>query len=337
MMKSRVFHLLILIAALFVGANTLGCMKKVCGNNAQNEFRRCPDTDGSCGNYHTERSSGEIIDGVDVRCHVGEPIYAPIEGEMYFWRPFGGKREKSCADHGVRIEGTGQWQGYAVHISSVKLSFYGGHVEVGVEIGEALNRYCFNDRGQHDVEPHVEIKLYKEGKLIDPTHHLQNCMCTGQICESNSRNTLLGDPFKTDKRFNGVRGWDIECQMINDDNEDSPRVPMIYSPIAGETVGRIRLFTDGNGAYTGCDNDGIFIVGIDDWLGFEVRLYNVKARSDIGFGRKRIVQGEPIATRLGCDNSPDSVFLEVRFEGRVVNITDIITADNCKMPNFPVF
>ncbi|CAO4365776.1 unnamed protein product [Caenorhabditis nigoni] len=336
-MKYRVFHLLILIAALFVGANTLGCMKKVCGNNAQNEFRRCPDTDGSCGNYHTERSSGEIIDGVDVRCHVGEPIYAPIEGEMYFWRPFGNKREKSCADHGVRIEGTGQWQGYAVHISSVKLSFYGGHVEAGDEIGEALNRYCFNDRGQHDVEPHVEIKLYKEGKLIDPTHHLQNCMCTGQICESNSRNTLLGDPFKTDKRFNGVRGWDIECQMINDDNEDSPRVPMIYSPIAGETVGRIRLFTDGNGAYTGCDNDGIFIVGIDDWLGFEVRLYNVKARADIGFGRKRIVQGEPIATRLDCDNSPDSVFLEVRFEGRVVNITDIITADNCKMPNFPVF
>lgn len=57
------------------------------------------------------RTSGEIIDGVDVRCHLGEPIYAPIEGEMYFWRPYGGKREKSCADQGVRIEGTGQWQG----------------------------------------------------------------------------------------------------------------------------------------------------------------------------------------------------------------------------------
>lgn len=99
--------------------------------------------------------------------------------------------------------------------------------------------------------------------------------------------------------------------MINDDDED-PRAPMIYSPIAGETVGRIRLFTDANGAYTGCDNDGIFIVGIDDWMGYEARLYNVKARADIGFGRKRIVQGEPIATRLDCDNSPDSVFLEVR-------------------------
>ncbi|PIO60194.1 hypothetical protein TELCIR_18315 [Teladorsagia circumcincta] len=45
-------------------------------------------------------------------------------------------------------------------------------------------------------------------------------------------------------------------------------------------------------------------------LGFEVRLYNVKTREDLGFGRKRIVQGEPIGSRLECDNSPDSVFLE---------------------------
>ncbi|CAI5442771.1 unnamed protein product [Caenorhabditis angaria] len=329
--------LLAIVAFIFLiePVNCLGCMVKVCGNNAQNELRRCPDIDGSCGNYHTERSSGEIIDAVDVKCQSGEPIYAPIEGEMYFWRPFGGKKEKSCADQGVRIEGTGQWQGYAVHISSIKLSFFGGQVKPGMEIGEAIDRNCYSDAGQRDVEPHVEVRLYKEGRLIDPTHHLQSCMCTGQICESNSRNILLGEPFKTDKRFNGVRGWDIECQKIDDDEIDSPRVPLIFSPIDGEIVGRIRLYSDNNNAYNGCDNDGIFIVGAEKWIGFEARIYNVKARSDIGFGRTRIVQGEPIANRLDCENSPDSVFVEIRHEGRVVNLTDIITASKCKLPDLP--
>ena len=45
--------------------------------------------------------------------------------------------------------------------------------------------------------------------------------------------------------------------------------------------------------------------------GFEVKLYNVKARNDLGFGRKHIVQGEPIGMRMNCSSSPDSVFMEV--------------------------
>ncbi|CAD6196604.1 unnamed protein product [Caenorhabditis auriculariae] len=330
----RVVVLLHVLLSLPQGIESLGCMVKVCGNNAENEFRRCPDIDGSCGNYHTERSNGEIVDGVDVRCHPGEPIYAPFEGEMYFWRPFSGKKDKSCADQGVRIEGTGQWQGYAVHISSVKLSFFGGHVQAGDEIGEAIDRSCFLGQNQKDVEDHVQIKLFRGGVQVDPTHHLQNCMCTGQICESNSRNQLFGEPFKADKRYNGVRGWDLLCPIINDDDED-PRVPVIYSPISGEIMGRVRLFSDHNGAYSGCDNEGMFIVGTEQWIGFEARIYNVRTRSDIGFGRKRIVQGEPIGARLDCDNSPDSIFLELRYQGRVVNVTDIITAENCKLPELP--
>ncbi|CAI2346173.1 unnamed protein product [Caenorhabditis sp. 36 PRJEB53466] len=53
-MKSSILQLA-LMCGLFFRGHTLGCMKKVCGNNARNEFRRCPDVDGSCGNYHTER------------------------------------------------------------------------------------------------------------------------------------------------------------------------------------------------------------------------------------------------------------------------------------------
>ncbi|KAE9416811.1 hypothetical protein Angca_004035, partial [Angiostrongylus cantonensis] len=313
----------------------MGCMVKVCGGNEKNELRRCPDADGSCGNYHSERSNGEVVDGVDIRCPNNAPVYAPIDGEMYFWRPFGGATNKACADSGVRIEGTGQWQGYAVHISSITLDFFGGKVKAGEELGKAIDRGCYENGARRKVEPHVEMKLYREGKLIDPTYHLQSCMCTGQICESNLRNKLIGEPFKSDKRYNGVRGWDIECRMMEDEDGGEKRVPLIFSPIAGELVGRTRLVIDQNGAYSGCDNDGMFIVGTGDWIGFEVRLYNVKTRGDLGFGRKRIVQGEPIGSRLDCDNSPDSVFLEVRYQGRVVDISDVISAEKCQLPQLP--
>ncbi|EYC16205.1 hypothetical protein Y032_0034g2856 [Ancylostoma ceylanicum] len=136
-------------------------------------------------------------------------------------------------------------------------------------------------------------------------------------------------------RYNGVRGWDIECRMMEDEDGGEKRAPLIYSPIAGELVGRTRLVFDQNGAYSGCDNDGMFIVGTGDWIGFEARLYNVKTREDLGFGRKRIVQGEPIGTRLECDSSPDSVFLEMRYQGRVVDISDVISAQKCQLPQLP--
>uniref|UniRef100_A0A1I7XU61 Peptidase_M23 domain-containing protein n=1 Tax=Heterorhabditis bacteriophora TaxID=37862 RepID=A0A1I7XU61_HETBA len=312
-------------------------MVKVCGGNDKNELRRCPDIDGSCGSnfkyFSTLRSNGEIIDGVDIRCASGSPVFAPFDGEMYFWRPFGGADDKQCADIGVKIEGTGQWQGYAVHISSVKLDFFGGKVKAGEEIGKASDRNCFEDNVQR-VEPYVQMKLYREGRLIDPTFHLQNCMCTGQICESNPKNNLLGEAFKSDKRYNGVRGWDVECRMVKEEG-DEIRAPLVYSPITGEVVGRTRLVFDQNGAYSGCDNDGMFIVGTEDWIGFEIRLYNVRTRADLGFGRKRIVQGEPVGTRLDCINSPDSVFMEVRYLGRVVDVSDVITAEKCQLPQLP--
>lgn len=38
----------------------------------------------------------------------------------------------------------------------------------------------------------VKIRLFRITNIFSG-------MCTGQICESNTRNVLLGDPFKTDK------------------------------------------------------------------------------------------------------------------------------------------
>ncbi|CAI4231728.1 unnamed protein product [Auanema sp. JU1783] len=310
-------------------------MVPVCKGNRKNDLRACPDVDGTCGTFHSVRANGEVVDGVDIRCPAGTSVHAPFSGEMYYWRPFGGVSDKKCSDEGVRIEGTGQWQGYAVYISSISLNFYGGNVEAGQELGTVKDRSCFLDEDQRGSEYHVQMKLYREGKLVDPTYHLQHCMCTGQICESNSKNRLLGEPFRSDKRYNGVHGWDMECSLIEDQYEGI-RAPLIYSPITGEIMGRTRLRYSNDG-YIGCDNDAMFIVGTEDWIGFDVHIYNVRTRSDLGFGRKRIVQGEPIGTRLNCDNSPDSIFIEFRYQGRIVDMTDIITATKCQLPSLPNF
>ncbi|PAV82862.1 hypothetical protein WR25_21137 [Diploscapter pachys] len=310
-----------LIQRLNIG-NCLGCIKEICRGNPNNELRRCPDSDGSCGNYQTERSNGVIVEGVDIRCSADQAVLAPFEGDLYFWRPFGGRKENACADEGVIIEGRGQWQGYKAYISSVKLHEYGGRVKPGQEIGKALDRHCFEPEKQREVEEHIELKLTREGKAVDPTFHLQNCMCTGQICESNKNNRWLGDGFKADKRYNGVRGWDLECEKVKQ-RDGEQRAPTIYSPITGEVLGRSRIEYNPNGAYQGCDNEAMFIVGAEEWLGFEVRLYNAVTRPDIGYGRMRVAQGEPIGKRLDCENSPDSVFMEVRYEGKLVDIKNM--------------
>uniref|UniRef100_F1L558 Leukocyte cell-derived chemotaxin-2 n=2 Tax=Ascaris TaxID=6251 RepID=F1L558_ASCSU len=306
----------------------LGCMAAICEGNDLNSIIEC---DGDlCGYYKSQRADGELVEGVDVQCTPQSDVFAPFDGELYFWRPFGNRKEYGCADEGVRIEGIGQWQGYHVLIASISLDFYGGKVRKGEKIGTAKNRRCVDGV---DGEPYLRLQLFRQGRAIDPTFHLQDCMCTGQICESNQKNELLGPPFKHDSRYNGVRGWDIKCPMVSDDGEEELRVPDIYSPIDAEFIGRTRLYAI-QGTYTGCDNNGVVLVGTGAWKDFEVMLYNVHYREKI-IGRQRVVQGEPIATRLDCENSPDSIFMEVRYRGIVVDISDMISAKSCKKPDFP--
>ena len=65
---------------------------------------------------------------------------------------------------------------------------------------------------------------------------------------------------------------------------------------------------------------------------YEVRMYNVKFRGDLKLGKLAIKQGQEIGKRLSCENSPDSIYIEVRHHGQIVDVTDLILADNCKKP-----
>uniref|UniRef100_A0A0K0EXD7 Peptidase_M23 domain-containing protein n=1 Tax=Strongyloides venezuelensis TaxID=75913 RepID=A0A0K0EXD7_STRVS len=317
-----------------------GCMPKICSSNVGNEIDKCFNKDEPCGQYKGRRSSGSILEAVDLECLIEDDVFAPISGELSYYKPYGGEEQYKCLDHGMRIEGTGQWTGYYVNVWPVTLDKYGGKVTAGEKLGKAGSLDCNLETIQRSSKNHVRIELFKEGKPVDPTYHMQDCMCTGWICETNPNNNIIGEAFKSDSRYNGVRGWELECPNAIEDDYGSDEVefrsPDIYSPIEGSIIGRTRLNFD-QGIYEGCDNEGIFITGAGQWLDFEARLYNVRYYEHLKFGSKYIQKGMPIGRRLNCPNSPDSIFLELRFQGKLINITDIVTADSCKMPNLPIF
>ena len=246
-------------------------MPTICDGNPKNELRPCPDEDGTCGTYHGKRfdalrrtnnflslftttlfrQGGRIVNGVDIKCRPGTVVHAPFDGDMYFWRPFGGRKGYDCSDKGARIEGTGQWQGemvlssvpvlkadffcrfwqnisnrrislqknhdtntmhwllvvlkknrggclnlwsrrgsqsqhliyhfanstgYFVLMASIELDTYGGKVKQGDPIGIAVSQAC-TEQMSGDFEEFVQMRLYRKGRLVDPTYHLQSCKC----------------------------------------------------------------------------------------------------------------------------------------------------------------
>ncbi|MCP9262364.1 hypothetical protein DINM_005633 [Dirofilaria immitis] len=264
-------------------------MGRICQSEETNKIIRC---DGEfCGGFRDKRRDGLLLEAVDIKCSPHSEIYAPFDG--------------------VRIDGTGQWQ--------------------GERIGIAKDHRCIY--ADDDSDPFVRLQLFKQGSpLIQHFIFRIVSMCTGQICESNPKNDLFGQPFKYDSRYNAVRGWDIRCPKIQDDDEEEMRAPDIYSPIDAKVIGRSRLYAV-QGVYTGCDNNGVVLTGTGDWTDYEVVLYNVRYRDRL-LGSQHVAQGEPIATRLDCEDSPDSVFMEVRYRGVVVDISEMISAKQCRMPDF---
>jgi len=318
------------VALLFTQqASGLGCMSTVCSNARTfvNEIRECT-SNGFCGDYQNLRRGNQYIEAVDLSCNEGIPVFAPFDGELTYYQPFGANAEMECADHGARIEGTGQWRGYYALISTVKLFKYGGKVRSGEKIGVVGNLECHLS-GQESN--YLRFQLFRNGQPIDPTSHLIDCMCTGQICQTNGNNAFIGLPFKHDSRYNGVRGWELKCPIStssSSSSEDGSNAPHIYSPIDGNVIGRIRL--EFAGTYAGCENEGLFITGTGKWADYDVRIYNVRFREDLGLGSKRIEQGQHIGQRLLCSGSPDSIFMEVRFQGSLVDISEAISATKCR-------
>ncbi|CAK5088872.1 unnamed protein product [Meloidogyne enterolobii] len=352
------------------------CMKTICSadTDSRHPVNRIIGigSDGISGEYKALRRNDQIVEAVDLSCREGSFVYSPFEGEISAWRPFDGngqdeirtdenkKNTDGCKpDRGVRIDGKGQWQGYHVLIGSVRLFRYSGHVHAGQKIGVSLDIECelkLNKQKMHKrprkEENFVRVYLHKEGRPIDPTHHLIDCMCINQVCETNRINALEGPSFKFDSRFNGVRGWEIKCPDIQQiEEENSPEeeeekkkeennnlneewgTPKIYSPIEGELVGRIRVNSEpGAQTYTGCTNEGIFIVGAGKWNDYEVRIYNARFLESLPLGRQNIEQGQHIGYRLKCpnDNISPTVFIEVRFQGVLLDISDAISAKSCK-------
>lgn len=125
---------------------------------------------------------------MDLSCKAGNTIYAPFDGEISYYQPYGNEPGAECADEGIRIDGSGQWRGilnlkkfifllyigYYTLISSIKLYRFGGKVKAGEELGTAGNLECHFSSRQAS-QNYIRVQLFKQGSPIDPTHHLIDC------------------------------------------------------------------------------------------------------------------------------------------------------------------
>ncbi|KRZ69559.1 Leukocyte cell-derived chemotaxin-2 [Trichinella papuae] len=309
-----------------------GCIPVICEGNIDNSLRRCPDYDNTCGSYGGKRFDERYIKGVDILCQPSSAVYAPFDGVITYQRPF---RDNSCIDHGLRITGEGQWIGYIAVISYIEPIRYGGRVHRGDIIGHSLTLSCLPRPDSH-FEPHILFQLYLQGQPVNPTYHLKECMCTGQVCESNVGNKLASVPYQNTRGFG--KGWTLKChavQELTNNGEMASRLPDIYAPIDGHFLGRFRPMplADGVEDYQ-CTNNGIFILGAGQWTGknFTAHIYN--ARFSIEPGKQTIRQGQKIGQRLDCpsESFSNNIFIELRYKGRFANFTNLILGEDCKLP-----
>lgn len=67
------------------------------------------------------------------------------------------------------------------------------------------------------------------------------------------------------------KGFEIRCPNLDPNPEERP--PIIYSPIEGKRLGRIRLRNPAVDP-TDCRNDGVFIIGKGAWEGTKTDYIN---------------------------------------------------------------
>lgn len=94
-------------------------MKTICSNDPRDFtnkiFGDCIHIENgakNCGGYKSKRRNDQYMEAVDLECREGNFVFAPFDGELSYYQPFGGTTlDKECADQGARIEGSGQWKG----------------------------------------------------------------------------------------------------------------------------------------------------------------------------------------------------------------------------------
>ena len=305
-------------------AFAVDCIPTICSSNKDNQNVKsggAPDN-----SSESIQSFNEVTKATYLICEEDSAIYAPFDGTLQFWRLSQGNE----FEFGVRIVGNGRWQGYEASIDPILLDFYGGSVKKGQRIGASVDARQYMKPNMKDKfsEPVIRFMLSKQNLLIDSYHHLKNCMCTGQICETNLHNKLFGK-FTLSEQFGEAFGWHLNCSDAYVDQE--AHAPKVYSPIDAENVRRLRIYENPDGYY-GCDNHGVVLTGINDWTDFEVRLYNVFPNGD--FQDRPVRRGELVGVRRLCENGPDTIFIEVRYRGQVVNMADLITGNSCAKPSF---
>lgn len=121
------------------------------------------------------RRDNILLPAVDILCPLEEAIFAPFDGTISFYQPFGGQTDFQCADQGIRIDGTGQWRSYYALISTVVPFRYGGEVVAGDKLGVAGQLECILSRSAQTNQNYVRVELFRDNVPVDITHHLIDC------------------------------------------------------------------------------------------------------------------------------------------------------------------
>lgn len=329
-----VFNIILLVLFWsFQTASGLGCIPQLCEENTGNFIANadCTKYRDHCGSYGGKRFDNSLLRGIDISCAAHKHVFAPFDGTLAAHKPKGGQKASACIDTGLTIQGSGKWSGYTALISYIKPIKSNGEVKLGDVLGISLDLTCASGLATGSQSPHVLFQLLFQDKPVDPTNRVSECMCTGQICSSNSINEFVGSPFK--HKVNFGKGYELNCANTKENENSQEIVPEIYAPIEASFLGRFRpRNATENDTFT-CNNDGVFLIGSGNWKDFVVHIYNVKFIVEPG--TQHIEQGKPIAQRLTCPGMDiNTIFVEFRHLGKLVNVTNLIAASDCKLPKF---
>lgn len=342
------FFFFVFSLSLIQTVHPFGCISKICEGNDENNIVTCYKGDSNdcqySGSYMGARDTNQILPAVDLTCGKeggGEvKVFAPFDGSLKLYRPYG---DGTCVDRGLIVQGVGSWAGFVAIMYPLDPYHVQGNVSRGEVLGVSIPPSCRGDSRARRGHPTVlTFFLLRHGSPVDPTSHLRECMCTGRVCESNDFNTLIGHPFRDSDKGYG-RGFVLRCEKVVSpkikilgnvpfDVPSTSRSARIFSPIDGKLKGRFRVRNGGE--ESSCDNEGIFIEGRDRWEGYSVRIFNAKLVLPNKFD-ETFAQGKHIGNRLDCPRGEglgEAVFLEFRYKGVIVNVTDQLLGSDCKKP-----
>ena len=153
---------------------------------------------GGDGNFLSPREDGRVHTGIDLKTNVGQDIFSPIDGVV--------KKTKAKTTSnllGLKIEGTGDYNGYKIFIFYLKpLVAEGTKVKAGDRIAQAVS---LRPDYPAEVTDHIHYKVESNGLPLNPN----------RLQYTNPLFLKTGESLLDETLSGGIRGLQQELDDIN--------------------------------------------------------------------------------------------------------------------------